>query len=129
MAMAEPGYSTGAKWFHWVTATLLLVALPTGFVIQYISDKDDGVHKMAFYAIHESAGLTILLVAAARLAWRLTHTPPPLPARIPAAMQKAGNIKKGSQEATAKGIKRGNMTPAARAQDRAQRQNYKKRGA
>jgi hypothetical protein len=34
-------------------------------------------------------------------------------------LQKSGNLKKGSTEATAKGIKRGNMTPAARAKDRA----------
>ena len=36
-------------------------------------------------------------------------------------MQKAGNLKKGTQIATAQGIKRGNMTPAERAKDRAAR--------
>ena len=34
-------------------------------------------------------------------------------------LQKSGNLKKGTQEATPKGIKRGNMTPSARAKDRA----------
>jgi hypothetical protein len=34
-------------------------------------------------------------------------------------LQKSGNLKKGTTEATAKGIKRGNMTPAQRAKDRA----------
>lgn len=34
-------------------------------------------------------------------------------------LQKAGDLKKGSQEATPKGEKRGAMTPAARAKDRA----------
>ena len=33
-------------------------------------------------------------------------------------LQKAGDLKKGSQEATPKGAKRGAMTPAARAKDR-----------
>lgn len=33
-------------------------------------------------------------------------------------LQKAGDLKKGSQEATTKGAKRGAMTPAARAKDR-----------
>jgi len=33
-------------------------------------------------------------------------------------MQKAGNLKKGTQEATAKGKKRGAMSPAERAKDR-----------
>jgi len=77
---AAAGYTPLAKWFHWITAALILAALPTGFVIQFISDKDDGVHKMAFYALHESLGLTILLVALARLAWRLTHPAPLAPA-------------------------------------------------
>jgi len=34
-------------------------------------------------------------------------------------LQQSGNLKKGTTEATAKGIKRGNMTPAQRAKDRA----------
>ena len=34
-------------------------------------------------------------------------------------MQEAGNLKKGTREATAKGEKRGEMTPAQRAKDRA----------
>lgn len=35
------------------------------------------------------------------------------------ALQKSGNLKKGSTEATSKGLKRGKMTPAQRAKDRA----------
>jgi len=81
---ATEGYGTGAKWFHWVTTALMLIALPTGFVIQHIKDAD----KMAFYAIHETAGLTILAVALARLLWRITNPPPPNE-RIPAAMRRA----------------------------------------
>lgn len=34
-------------------------------------------------------------------------------------LQKAGDLKKGSNQATAKGKRRGAMTPAARAKDRA----------
>jgi cytochrome b561 len=83
---AAMGYTSLAKWFHWVTAALMLVALPTGVVIEHIKDSD----KMAFYAIHESAGLTILFVALARLAWRLTHPVPPQEG-IPPWMRKAAN--------------------------------------
>lgn len=36
-----------------------------------------------------------------------------------AQLQKSGNLKKGTQEATAKGKRRGAMTPAERAKDRA----------
>ena len=35
-----------------------------------------------------------------------------------AAMQKAGNLKKGSLEATKQGVRRGNMTPDQRAKAR-----------
>lgn len=39
------------------------------------------------------------------------------------ALQKSGNLKPGTTEATAKGIKRGNMTPAERAKDRAAKES------
>lgn len=35
------------------------------------------------------------------------------------ALQKSGNLKKGTQEATAKGKRRGSMSPGQRAKDRA----------
>ena len=78
-------YSTGSKWFHWITVALLALAWPAGFVISYI--KDDA--KTAFYTIHESAGLTILLVVLARLAWRLRYPPPPLPDQVPRPLRRA----------------------------------------
>jgi hypothetical protein len=40
-----------------------------------------------------------------------------------AQMQKSGNLKKGTNEPTAKGVKRGKMTPAQRAKDRAAKAN------
>lgn len=79
-------YNAPAKWFHWVTAALMLVALPTGMVIPHIKDAS----KMVFYAIHESAGLTLFVVAIARLAWRLTHPVPPHEGVSP-MMQKAAD--------------------------------------
>jgi cytochrome b561 len=78
-------YSTVAKWFHWVTVVLMAVALSFGFVIKFI--KDDS--KMVFYAIHESAGLTILFVSLARLAWRRFNPPPALPDHLPPMMRRA----------------------------------------
>lgn len=40
-----------------------------------------------------------------------------------AALQKSGNLKKGTQKATAKGAKRGAMSPAQRAKDRASKRS------
>lgn len=78
-------YTAPGKWFHWITVALMAVALPAGIVIKHIGEES----KMAFYAIHESAGLTIFLVSVARLSWRLAHRPPPLPDDIPAPMRLA----------------------------------------
>lgn len=75
-------YSPTAKWFHWITVALILVALPTGFVIGHIKDAS----KMGFYAIHESAGLTLLIVASLRLWYRIKH-PVPVEAGLPAPMR------------------------------------------
>jgi cytochrome b561 len=81
---AMGSYNSLAKWFHWITVVLLGIAIPFGFVIEHIKDEA----KMPFYMVHESAGLTILAVALARLAWRLLNPPPPLPDSIPLPLQR-----------------------------------------
>jgi cytochrome b561 len=78
-------YSSLAKWFHWLTVPLMFLAIATGLTIRFM--KDDA--KMSFYALHESAGLLILALAVARLAWRGFSTPPLLPDHIPAAQRRA----------------------------------------
>lgn len=80
-------YGSVAKWFHWITVGLIAIALPTGFVIKFITGDSDGAYKMGFYAIHESAGLTILITAIARILWKMKHPPPPHPADLPAIMR------------------------------------------
>jgi len=80
-------YNALAKWFHWVTVALLLVALPLGFVIGSIKDADKG----AFYMVHESVGLTILAVALLRLLWRQANPPPAPAAGMPRLMHRAAH--------------------------------------
>jgi cytochrome b561 len=76
-------YSRGAKWFHWLTVLPIGIILFSGLTIRFM--KDDV--KMSFYTLHESLGLLMLLLSLARLLWRLRHTPPPLPASIPAIIR------------------------------------------
>jgi cytochrome b561 len=78
-------YSTLAKWFHWTTVPLMVLALATGLTIRFMRDDV----KMAFYALHESTGLVILGVAIARLAWRGMSRAPVLPDHLPPAMRAA----------------------------------------
>nr|WP_314075811.1 cytochrome b [uncultured Roseococcus sp.] len=75
-------YPSTSKWFHWITVALIAVALPTGFVIKHLAEESKG----GFYAVHESAGLTILLVSALRLWWRIRHPVPP-DATLPAPLR------------------------------------------
>ncbi len=80
-------YSRGAKWFHWLTVPPLALILLSGLTIRFINDEV----KMAFYTVHESLGLLVLLLSAARLSWRLTHQPPPMASAIPALERAAAN--------------------------------------
>lgn len=80
-------YSALAKWFHWITVPLMFLAIATGLTIRFIAEP----YKMSFYALHESAGLIILFVAIARLAWRGFSTPPLLPAHVPPRMRVAAS--------------------------------------
>lgn len=82
-------YGSVAKWFHWITVGLIAIALPMGFVIKFITGEAEGAYKMAFYAIHESAGLTVLVCTIARLLWKAMHKAPPHPADLPPIMRVA----------------------------------------
>lgn len=78
-------YSRGAKWFHWLTLPPLAIILVSGLTIRFIDDEA----KMAFYTVHESLGLLMLALSAARLSWRLAHQPPPMSSAI-SALERAG---------------------------------------
>lgn len=45
--------------------------------------------KLQLISYHKWLGVTIFLLTVARLAWRATHTPPPLPETIPRWQQRA----------------------------------------
>lgn len=81
-------YTTVMKWFHWITLVLIVITLPVGFVIDYIT-REPITTKVVFLSVHMSAGLTILLVTIARLGWRIVNPPPPLPDHIPAPLRLA----------------------------------------
>jgi cytochrome b561 len=68
-------YSSGAKWFHWLTLPPLGIIVLSGLTIRFMNDAV----KMSFYTLHESLGLLVLTLSFARLMWRLSHPPPAWP--------------------------------------------------
>ena len=78
---ASPRYTGTAIVLHWLLALLILAALGWGL---YMVELRLSPWKLKAYAWHKWLGLTIFLLVLARLAWRLTHQPPPLPATLPA---------------------------------------------
>jgi cytochrome b561 len=64
-----------AQALHWLTAALMLAVLPLGWT--GVSLAREAPTKGTYLVLHKSVGLTILALAAARLAWRLLRPAPP----------------------------------------------------
>jgi cytochrome b561 len=81
-------YTPVAKALHWLIALLLFGLLALGF---YMQDLPLSPQKLQLYAWHKWAGVTVFLLVLVRLAWRVTHRPPPLPEHMPRVMQFAAH--------------------------------------
>lgn len=73
-------YNSVSRFFHWFTVLLVLVMIPVGFLM--IQEIPRPVQN-GLFALHKSLGPLVLVVVLLRLAWRMTHRPPPLPADLP----------------------------------------------
>lgn len=74
-------YTSVAIALHWLIALAILAMLVMGLVMTHA--KLAPVDKFRLFQLHKSVGLSILMLAAVRLLWRLAHRPPPLPAGMP----------------------------------------------
>ncbi len=69
-------YTALAQALHWIIAALIA----TQFTLAWLQeDLPLGMHKLALLARHKSFGMTVLMLAVLRLAWRLFNPAPPLP--------------------------------------------------
>lgn len=73
-------YNPLAKAFHWLLALAIIGMLLMGL---YMEDLPFSPWKFELFQIHKSVGITILLLVAVRLLWRLTYPAPMLPAHMP----------------------------------------------
>jgi cytochrome b561 len=71
-------YTTVAITLHWTIAALILLNISIGLVMEGLAEP----LKAVAVPFHFSCGMTVLLLSALRLVWRLTHAPPPLPASM-----------------------------------------------
>jgi cytochrome b561 len=70
-------YTPTAQTLHWLIALLIVVQFVLASMAQHLPL---GVRKLSLLAEHKSVGMAILALAVIRVAWRLTHAPPSLPA-------------------------------------------------
>ncbi len=85
-------YSPVAKAFHWFTVLAILCTIPLGLAMLRV----EGPVQTQLFDLHRSFGALVLAVTALRLAWRVTHRPPQLPASLPAWQHTASRLVHGA---------------------------------
>lgn len=73
-------YGPVAIALHWIAAALILFNLVYGL---YLVGLPLSPQKLRYFSYHKWIGVTVLLLSAARLLWRLTHRAPEMPATLP----------------------------------------------
>ncbi len=81
-------YTRTAKSLHWLMALMLFGLLALGF---YMADLPLSPTKLKLFSWHKWAGVSVFMLVFVRLAWRITHQPPALPATMPKLMQLAAH--------------------------------------
>ncbi|MDO8890247.1 MAG: cytochrome b [Sulfurimicrobium sp.] len=81
-------YTQTAIALHWLTALLVVAAFPLGV---YMADLALSPLKLKLISYHKWLGVTVFLLILLRLAWRVSHVPPPLPDSMPLWQRHAAN--------------------------------------
>lgn len=76
-------YSGTAMLLHWVLAIALIAIFGLGL---YMTGLPFSPQRLKLYNWHKWAGVTILVLSALRLLWRVTHRPPALPKAVEKTM-------------------------------------------
>jgi cytochrome b561 len=82
-------YTNTAIALHWLIALLIVGAFTLGLVMTDMPGISPA--KLRYYNWHKWAGVTVLLLAALRLLWRLGHRPPAMTAATPAWQRRAAH--------------------------------------
>jgi cytochrome b561 len=82
------GYPAVGRALHWLTAALVIALVVVGIVM---IKMPEGAAQTVLFDLHRSVGILLLPLILVRLAYRVTHTFPRLPADIPALQQFAAH--------------------------------------
>jgi cytochrome b561 len=85
-------YGAVSKTLHWVVVALIITQVVLANAAEGLPN---GVEKLATLAQHKSIGMLILLLALARIAWRLLSPGPRMPAAAPAWQRAAAGASHG----------------------------------
>ena len=80
MPKQPAAYTRTAVSLHWAIALLIFAAFPLGL---YMHDLLLTPYKLRLFNYHKWMGITALILAVVRVAWRLIYRPPDLPAAMP----------------------------------------------
>jgi cytochrome b561 len=78
---------------HWLMALLIIATFGLGWIMTDIPGFTPT--KLKYFSWHKWLGVTVLLLAAIRLLWRLMHKAPPYPASMPMWQQNAAHALHG----------------------------------
>ncbi len=85
-------YTATAIALHWMLGVAIVISFCVGL---YMTGLTMSPTRLKLYNWHKWAGMTILFLSAARLLWRLTHTPPPMSSNTPAWQRTAAHAGHG----------------------------------
>ena len=77
-------FTSLAQWLHWLIAGLIIAQYVLAQLAEAAADSEQTTLLLRLLANHKSVGMTVLVLAALRLLWRLGHRPPLAPTSMPA---------------------------------------------
>jgi cytochrome b561 len=87
-------HATPIRILHWIMAVLVLLMIPAGLVMVQ-PGLDRGVQN-ALFIFHKNTGILLILLLILRVALRLRHPAPPLPAAMPGWQRLAAGATHGA---------------------------------
>ncbi|MEL7297998.1 MAG: cytochrome b/b6 domain-containing protein [Pseudomonadota bacterium] len=85
-------YGGVARFFHWAVAAAIVLQFILAKLYEFAADGGERIRQIALIANHKSVGMTVLMVALLRLAWRFRQGVPKLPSSMPGWQIRASHL-------------------------------------